>query len=62
MQLDNKTGCYTQVRLLFVCFVRERMMEDEDSPQKGMPAGVQVPLVEQRRRDGPSSSKPGSHS
>ena len=38
------------------------MMEDEDSPQKGMPAGVQVPLVEQRRRDGPSSSKPGSHS
>ena len=34
----------------------------QDLPQKGMPAGVQVPLEEQSRRDGPRSSKPGSHS
>lgn len=31
-------------------------------PQNGMPAGVQVPLLEQRRLEGPKSSNPGSHS
>lgn len=43
--------------------IKSRLMGmREDLPQKGMPAGVQVPLVEQRRREGPRSSKPGSHS
>ena len=39
-----------------------RKEKHQDLPQKGMPAGVQVPLEEQSRRDGPRSSKPGSHS
>ena len=60
--VDNKA---TQVDYLFRRKKKQRRTRKEkhqDLPQKGMPAGVQVPLEEQSRRDGPRSSKPGSHS